>query len=51
MAGGGDIEGFLRFVAFAIKHPILAFFMALGFLVLLGYVMVTGTPVGDGTGI
>lgn len=40
-----DIEGFLRFVAFAIRHHILAFFMALGFLVFLGYVVVTGTPV------
>ena len=51
MARGGDIEGFLRFVAFAIKDPIRAFFMALGFLVLIGYVIFYGTPVGDGTGI
>ena len=51
MAAGDDIVGFIRFVAFAIKHPIQAFFMALAFLVLLGYVMVTGTPVGDGKGI
>ena len=51
MAADDDIAGLLRFVAFAIKHPIPAFFMALAFLVLLGYVMVTGTPVGDGKGI
>ena len=51
MAAGDDIAGFIRFVAFAIKHPIQAFFMALAFLVFLGYVMVTGTPVGDGKGI
>jgi len=45
MAAEDDIAGFLRFVAFAIKHPIQAFFMTLAFLVFLGYVMVTGTPV------
>ena len=35
--GDGIIDA-IRFVAFVIKHPILTFFIALGFLVFLGYV-------------
>ena len=39
MAGPAEsIIDAIRFVAFVIKHPIQTFFIALGFLVLLGYV-------------